>query len=61
MNDQKNLKIPSAVERILSETTKIGFQMVSEPLLGSLLKTLAASKPAGNFLELGTGTGVSTA
>jgi predicted O-methyltransferase YrrM len=25
-----------------------------------LLRTLAASKPSGNFLELGTGTGVST-
>lgn len=35
--------------------------MTSEPLTGSLLKTLAASKPAGSFLELGTGTGVSTA
>ncbi len=61
MNDLKNLKTPSVVEKILSETTKIGFQMASEPLVGSLLRTLAASKPAGNFLELGTGTGVATA
>ena len=61
MNDQKNLKPPSVIEKILSETTKTGFQMASEPLAGSLLRTLAASKPAGNFLELGTGTGVSTA
>ena len=61
MNDQINLKPPSVVEKILSETTKIGFQMTSEPLTGSLLRTLAASKPTGNFLELGTGTGVSTA
>lgn len=35
--------------------------MVSEPLVGSLLKTLAASKPAGKVLELGTGTGAATA
>ena len=61
MNEHKNLKAPSVVEKILSETTKIGFQMTSEPLTGSLLRTLAASKPSGNFLELGTGTGVSTA
>ena len=27
----------------------------------SLLRTLAASKPSGKFLELGTGTGLSTA
>lgn len=35
--------------------------MASEPLTGSLLRTLAATKPAGAFLELGTGTGLSTA
>ena len=61
MNDQSNLKTPSIVEDILADTTKIGFQMTSEPLTGSLLATLAASKPAGSFLELGTGTGISTA
>ncbi|MBI4784033.1 MAG: class I SAM-dependent methyltransferase [Oscillatoriophycideae cyanobacterium NC_groundwater_1537_Pr4_S-0.65um_50_18] len=61
MNEQQNLKVPPAVNEILSETAAIGFQMVSEPLAGSLLRTLAASKPSGNFLELGTGTGVSTA
>lgn len=61
MNDQENLRAPSVVREILSETAAIGFQMVSEPLAGSLLRTLIASKPNGNFLELGTGTGVSTA
>ncbi len=35
--------------------------MMSVPRTGSLLRTLAASKPAGTFLELGTGTGVGTA
>jgi predicted O-methyltransferase YrrM len=34
--------------------------MASEPLVGALLRTLVASKPAGRFLELGTGTGVAT-
>ena len=35
--------------------------MASEPQTGSLLRTLAATKPAGAFLELGTGTGLCTA
>ena len=35
--------------------------MASEPKTGSFLRTLAASKPGGRFLELGTGTGVGTA
>jgi len=35
--------------------------MASEPLVGTLLRTLAASKPGGRFLELGTGTGIATA
>ena len=32
--------------------------MASDELTGSLLCTLAATKPGGNFLELGTGTGI---
>ena len=35
----------------------MSFDMISEPKVGALLATLAASKPAGRFLELGTGTG----
>jgi predicted O-methyltransferase YrrM len=35
--------------------------MASEPLVGAMLRTLAASKPGGHFLELGTGTGIATA
>ena len=34
--------------------------MASEELTGVFLRTLAASKPGGLFLELGTGTGVAT-
>ncbi|MEP7285163.1 MAG: class I SAM-dependent methyltransferase [Chloroflexota bacterium] len=34
--------------------------MASEPLTGALLRTLAASKPNGEFLEIGTGTGIGT-
>ena len=35
--------------------------MSSDQLTGRLLRTLAATKPEGRFLELGTGTGLSTA
>jgi predicted O-methyltransferase YrrM len=59
MNDCSLL--PTALEAILRETTDLGFSMASESRTGSLLRTLAASKPAGRFLELGTGTGVATA
>ena len=61
MHDIENIKIPEIVQDILVKTEQIGFQMVSEPLVGALLRTLAVSKPSGRFLELGTGTGVSTA
>ncbi|MBG6234372.1 putative O-methyltransferase YrrM [Pedobacter sp. CAN_A7] len=45
----------------IDEATKqSGFEMASDPKTCSLLKTLAASKPNGNLLELGTGTGLST-
>lgn len=56
-----NLKPPGMLERIQADTAALGFQMASEPLTGALLRTLAATKPTGEFLELGTGTGVSTA
>lgn len=45
----------------IDEATKMsGFTMASDILTCSLLCTLAASKPSGKFLELGTGTGLST-
>ena len=46
---------------IQSDTVALGFTMASEPNTGALLKVLAASKPRGRFLELGTGTGLGTA
>ncbi len=36
-------------------------RMASEDRTGALLRMLAASKPSGRLLELGTGTGVATA
>lgn len=61
MEDLSLLNPPDAVTAIQQETDRIGFGMSSEPLVGALLRTLAASKPSGRFLELGTGTGVATA
>jgi predicted O-methyltransferase YrrM len=61
MNNQEHMRPPTVLEQIQAESEALDFQMVSDPLTGSLLRTLAASKPAGMFLELGTGTGVSAA
>jgi predicted O-methyltransferase YrrM len=52
---------PKQLQAIMRDTAALGFGMASEPLTGALLRTLAASKPQGRFLELGTGTGVATA
>jgi predicted O-methyltransferase YrrM len=61
MRDSLISKAPVVISAIQRETVAAGFSMASEPLTGSLLRTLAATKPAGAFLELGTGTGLSTA
>src|SRR5688500_4606223 len=61
MNDRHNLSPPRVVQAIQQDTVASGFTMASEPQTGSLLRTLAATKPAGAFLELGTGTGLCTA
>jgi len=52
---------PAALAAITRDSDRVGFTMASAPETGSLLRTLAASKPSGRFLELGTGTGVATA
>ena len=44
----------------MERTAAIGFGMASESRTGALLRTLAASKPGGHLLELGTGTGIAT-
>ena len=59
MNDRDIVR-PAALDAILRETERIGFTMASEPQTGALLRVLAASKPGGRLLELGTGTGVGT-
>jgi predicted O-methyltransferase YrrM len=61
MNDHEIVGVPTVLEAIYRDTRAAGFAMASEPKTGSLLRSLAASKPRGSFLELGTGTGVGTA
>jgi predicted O-methyltransferase YrrM len=61
MNDHEITHKPETLSAILEETDALGFNMVSEPKVGALLATLAASKSGGRFLELGTGTGHGTA
>lgn len=61
MNDSEIRRPPTAIAGILSDTEALGFSMASEPKVGALLAVLAASKPGGRCLELGTGTGHGTA
>lgn len=59
MNDAINLQPPFSLPAIQAKSTEIGFTMPSDLYIGSLLRTLMASKPGGHFLELGTGVGLS--
>jgi predicted O-methyltransferase YrrM len=61
MTDEINQNIPKTYFDIDNATKESGFTMASDIQTCSLLKTLATSKPSGKFLELGTGTGLSTA
>jgi predicted O-methyltransferase YrrM len=60
MNDKVINDLPAAYEKISEATVEMQFNMASDLQTGSLLKTLAASKSSGRFLELGTGTGLAT-
>lgn len=53
--------IPKKVAEIEAACREMQFEMSCDSELGSLLRTLVASKPNGRFLELGTGAGASTA
>src|ERR1700744_3838075 len=61
MEDIRFVGVPERLAHIERRTEELQFSMASEPLTGSLLRTLAASKPGGRLLELGTGTGLCTA
>lgn len=50
---------PKFYHEIRAYTRELGFSMPSDMEIGSLLRTLATSKPAPQILDLGTGTGLS--
>lgn len=60
MNQEINQSFPKYYNDIAEATISAGFTMASDIITCGLLRTLAASKPGGKFLELGTGTGLST-
>lgn len=53
------MQLPPFYKQLKIKSESLDFNMPSDVLLGSLLKTLVTSKPNGHFLELGTGTGLS--
>jgi predicted O-methyltransferase YrrM len=61
LNDLDLVQPPEALAAIEARTHAMGFDLASESRTGALLRALAASKPGGRLLELGTGTGVATA
>jgi predicted O-methyltransferase YrrM len=61
MDELAHLNPPAALPAILERTEALAFPMPSEPRTGAILRVLAASKPGGRLLELGTGTGLSAA
>ncbi|MFE3458133.1 O-methyltransferase [Nocardiopsis aegyptia] len=52
---------PAVLAAIEADTEALGFTMSCEEAVGRLLRALAAAKPGGRLLELGTGTGAGTA
>lgn len=57
---QQNTRYPKQYQVIHQATQARGFDQLSDSKVGSLLATVAATKPRGQFLELGTGSGLST-
>lgn len=52
---------PTSIGRLRTAAHDAGFTMSSEDRTGSLLAALAANRPGGRILELGTGVGEGTA
>lgn len=59
MRDNHPTPEPAQLEAIWQQTVALQFNMASDKQTGALLRSLAATKPGGRFLELGTGTGLS--
>ena len=51
---------PPGFAEIVRQSTEIGFPMASGAQSGAFLAVLAATKPGGSFLEIGTGAGHAT-
>lgn len=60
MQHSNNFRFPVAYNAIRADSEALGFDMPSEASVGALLRSLTASKPFANCLELGTGTGLAT-
>ena len=60
MSELGPIVFPPQLPLIIEKTRALGFNMACEDSVGALLRALAASKKGGQFLELGTGTGVGT-
>lgn len=54
-------RAPAALAALAEACERLGFEQSSDPPTGALLRSLAAAKPDGRLLELGTGVGMSTA
>ncbi|MFY0601088.1 MAG: class I SAM-dependent methyltransferase [Cyclobacteriaceae bacterium] len=61
MNDSIITDAPAIYSQIENKCREVGFSMPSDIYIGTLLKTLIASRPSSNILELGTGIGLSLA
>jgi predicted O-methyltransferase YrrM len=61
MFDDNTAAAPATWREIDARSRALGFDMPSEAGTGAMLRLLAATKPSGRLLELGTGTGLATA
>ncbi|MDT0343410.1 O-methyltransferase [Streptomyces litchfieldiae] len=61
MFDDSPRQPPAALPTLRAAASAAGFTMSSEERTGALLATLAAARPGGRVLELGTGVGEGTA
>ena len=59
MNDLSITDKPKIYPDLEKKAKEIGFTMPADFHVGALLKTLVTAKPGSNFLELGTGIGLS--
>jgi predicted O-methyltransferase YrrM len=53
--------VPERVRRAEQAAAELGFTLGCRPEIGTLLRALVATKPAGRIAESGTGTGIGTA